>query len=166
MKYRELIIEDFEVYNDLREMSLEVGREMFVSTNDEERNNRKSKFTSRVQDDFSFIMGAFEGNTLIGIVTFVRENRIKIKHKGGIYGMFVNPNYQGKGIGSKLLSLTLEKTFEMEGLRQINLGVMSTNLSAIKLYEKMGFKPYGMEKEAVFVNENFLDELFMVKLIG
>ena len=53
----------------------------------------------------------------------------------------------------------------MIGLRQINLGVMSTNFNAIKLYEKMGFQSYGVEKEAVFVNETFLDEVFMVKFI-
>jgi RimJ/RimL family protein N-acetyltransferase len=165
MKYRELTIEDFDAYNQLREMALNVGTEIFVSTNDEERNNRKSKFSSRIEDDNSFVMGAFEGNILIGIVTFIKEERIKIMHKGGIYGMFINPDHQGKGVGSELLSFTLEKASKMTGLRQINLGVMSINLNAIKLYEKMGFKPYGVEKEAVFVNETFLDELFMVKLI-
>jgi RimJ/RimL family protein N-acetyltransferase len=146
-------------------MSLNVGTEIFVSTNDEERDSRKAKFTSRMQDDFSFVMGAFEGNILIGVVTFIREDRIKIKHKGAIYGMFINPDYQGKGIGSELMKLTLQKASEMEGLTQINLGVMSTNLNAIRLYEKMGFKPYGVEEKAVFVNETFLDELLMVKFI-
>jgi RimJ/RimL family protein N-acetyltransferase len=163
MTYRELTIDDFDAYNELREMALNVGAEIFVSTNDEERNSRKAKFTSRMQDDFSFVMGAFEGNILVGVVTFGREDRIKIKHKGGIYGMFINPDYQGKGVGSALMTLTLEKAFKIEGLRQINLGVMSSNLNAIKLYEKMGFKPYGVEEKAVFVNGNFLDELFMVK---
>jgi RimJ/RimL family protein N-acetyltransferase len=165
MTYRELKIDDFEAYNELREMALNVGTEIFVSTNDEERDGRKAKFTSRMQDDFSFVMGAFEGNILIGVVTFIREDRIKIKHKGGIYGMFINPDYQGKGIGSELMKLTLQKASEMEGLRQINLGVMSTNLNAIRLYEKMGFKPYGVEEKAVFVNETFLDESLMVKFI-
>jgi RimJ/RimL family protein N-acetyltransferase len=165
MIYRALTIEDFDAYNELREMALNVGTEIFVSTNDEERSSRKAKFTSRMQDDFSFVMGAFEGNILIGVVTFIREDRIKIKHKGGIYGMFINPDFQGKGIGSKLMKLTLEKAFKMEGLRQINLGVMSSNLNAIRLYEKMGFKPYGVEEKAVFVNETFLDESLMVKFI-
>jgi RimJ/RimL family protein N-acetyltransferase len=165
MIYRELVIEDFDAYNALREMALNVGTEIFVSTNDEERNKRKAKFSSRIEDDNSFVMGAFEGNVLVGVVTFGREERIKIKHKGGIYGMFINPDYQGKGVGSELLSITLKKASEMIGLRQINLGVMSTNFNAIKLYEKMGFKPYCVEKEAVFVNETFLDELFMVKMI-
>jgi RimJ/RimL family protein N-acetyltransferase len=166
MTYRELKIEDFRVYNELREMSLNVGTEIFVSTNDEEKNNRKAKFLSRIQDNFSFVMGAFDGNILVGMVTFIREDRIKIKHKGGIYGMFIHPNYQGKGIGSELLKLTLDNAFKISGLRQINLGVIATNLNAIKLYEKMGFKPYGVEKEAIFVNDTFLDELLMVKMIG
>jgi RimJ/RimL family protein N-acetyltransferase len=165
MTYRELTIDDFDAYNELREMSLNVGTEIFVSTNDEERSSRKAKFTSRIQDEFSFVMGAFEGNILIGVVTFGREDRIKIKHKGGIYGMFINPDFQGKGVGSALMKLTLEKAFKMEGLRQINLGVMSSNLNAIRLYEKMGFKPYGVEEKAVFVNETFLDESLMVKFI-
>ena len=93
MIYRELKTEDFDAYDTLREMALNVGIEIFVSTNNEERKNRKSKFISRVQDDFSFVVGAFEKNILVGMVTFTREDRVKIKHKGGICGMFVNPNY-------------------------------------------------------------------------
>lgn len=52
--------------------------------------------------------------------------------------LFINPNYQGKGIGSKLLTEFLEKA------KKLNLKGSITqtefeNIPAQKLYEKIGF---------------------------
>lgn len=162
MQYRKLQTEDFDSYNKLREMSLETAPEAFLSTNEEERGIRKKRFYSTIQNEFNFILGAFDGNELIGIVSFVREIRKKIIHKGGIFGMFVKPEYQGAGNGSKLLELALDKAFKTEGIKQINLSVITSNERAVKLYEKAGFVSYGLEKDALCINGKFFDELLMV----
>src|SRR5579875_843298 len=46
-----------------------------------------------------FTLGAFEGGTLVGIATFVRETRLKDKHKGRICGVYVTPGQRGRGLG-------------------------------------------------------------------
>src|SRR5512142_1331794 len=38
-----------------------------------------------------FTLGAFEGDVLIGMATFIRESGCKDRHKGRIYGVYVKP---------------------------------------------------------------------------
>ena len=123
MNYRTLDIIDFESYDKIRTLALDTYPEAFLSSNTSERADRKNKYISTIENDFNFIMGAFDIDNLVGIVTFIRENREKSKHKGGIFAMFLKTEYQGKGIATKLLELTLDKAFQIKGLKQINLGV-------------------------------------------
>ena len=57
-----------------------------------------------------------------------------------IEGIFVNSNYQNKGIGTALLNKA------KEGKEELTLNVYEKNRKAIKFYEKNGFK---IVKEAV-----------------
>lgn len=76
--------------------------------------------------------------------------------------MYVQPNYQGNGIGLKLLDATIKEAFQIQGLEQIELGVMSNIKAACRTYEKAGFQEYGLQKN-VFKTENFTcDQRFMV----
>src|SRR5260370_40250393 len=50
-----------------------------------------------------FTLGAFVDRNLVGIATFVRETKLKEKHKGHIYGVYVTPSQRRNGIGRALL---------------------------------------------------------------
>ncbi len=52
--------------------------------------------------------------------------------------IYVRENFQGKGLGTKMLSYVREK-FDSE-TKRYRLEVMHDNLAAIKLYERLGFK--------------------------
>ena len=163
MNYRQLVLNDYEQYNKIRSHALDTVPEAFASTNEAEIDNRKERFTNLVTHQFNFITGAFDGEVLVGMVGFVKEERIKLKHKGLIWGMFVDKSKQGLGIGSKLIKIAINKAFEIDELKQINLSVVATNTSAVKLYEKTGFVFYGLEKDALSVNNQFFDEYLMVR---
>ena len=62
-----------------------------------------------------------------------------------IEGIFVNSNYQNKGIGTALLNKA------KEGKEELTLNVYEKNREAIKFYEKNGFK---IVKEAVDKENN------------
>lgn len=48
----------------------------------------------------------------------------------------------------------------MEGLKQINLSVVTTNQAAVKLYRKLGFETYGIEKNALeYHGQEYNEEL-------
>ncbi len=163
MMYRTLIVEDYPAYNALRGMALEVVPEAFGSTNQEEIPHRKNRFESNVTHQESFIMGAFDGEELVGMVGFLKLEKIKIQHKGIIWGMFVKSDRQGRGIGSELMKKLLEKAAQIDHLLKINLDVNAENQAAIHLYEKMGFISFGREKNALFVNNKMYDTILMSK---
>ncbi|MNU04364.1 hypothetical protein D3C72_2487450 [compost metagenome] len=55
---------------------------------------------------------------------------------------------------------------ETEGLKQINLSVVSTNNAAVKLYKGLGFETFGIEKNALIYNGQGYDEDLMSYFYG
>jgi ribosomal protein S18 acetylase RimI-like enzyme len=109
-----------------------------------------------------YILGAYtEEGTLAGTMGFKREHGLKLQHKGYIWGVYVSPPYRGRGLASRLLREVLERGRELEGIEQVNLSVVTTNESARRLYEQSGFETYGIERNALVVQEKGYDEAHM-----
>lgn len=62
-----------------------------------------------------------------------------------IFGLYILPEYTGKGFGREIMLWT-ENKIKMMGYKKISLWVLEPNVSAKKFYEKLGFKPDGTEK--------------------
>jgi ribosomal protein S18 acetylase RimI-like enzyme len=92
----------------------------------------------------------------------MRESSPKTAHKGNVYGMFVEPEIQGRGLGKSLLLELIRKAKNCNGLEQINLTVVSNNEPAKKLYKSIGFQVYGVEKNALKFSGEYFDEDLMV----
>ena len=86
----------------------------------------------------------------------VRER--KPKH---IWGMYVAPRLRGQGAGEALLVEALRVAGRCEGLRTILLSVSQTQAAAKRLYERLGFRTYGVEPGALRVGDRYLDEEFL-----
>lgn len=56
--------------------------------------------------------------------------------------LYVKKNFQGQGLGSKMIDQALEAAFELDK-RYIWLGVWEKNEKALKFYDKLGFKEHG-----------------------
>lgn len=109
-----------------------------------------------------YILGAYsEQGTLAGMMGFKREHGLKLRHKGMIWGVYVAPLYRGCGLASRLLSEVLDRGRHLEGIKQINLSVVTTNESARRLYERYGFEVYGIERNALEVCGQGYDEAHM-----
>jgi ribosomal protein S18 acetylase RimI-like enzyme len=117
----------------------------------------------------NFTLGAFEGEELIGIATFMRETGVKERHKGRIYGVYVTVSQRGKGVGDALMAALLKRARENPGLEQILLAVATGQTAAGQLYRKFGFKVYGTEpralKVASDVASDYVDEDHMVFML-
>lgn len=66
-----------------------------------------------------------------------------------IYHLAIHPEWQNKGIGSKLLK-RVEKIFKKKGATKILLGVSFDNLSTCSFYEKNG---YSIMNDAVLMSK-------------
>ena len=109
----------------------------------------------------SLVLGAFDGPALVGMVGLYREQRIKRRHKAGIWGMFVLPEYRGQGTARSLVSHALEEARAMPGVRQVFLSVVVTQSAARRLYVALGFHSYGVEPQSLEVNGELFNEEHM-----
>ena len=112
------------------------------------------------------MVGAFdENNDMLGVVGFRRVARIKLKHKANIWGMYVVPEFRQKGIAKLLLAELLNSAKSLDGLEQINLSVVNSNVNAKGVYDSFGFTIYGVEKNALKIGEEYYDDDLMVNFI-
>jgi ribosomal protein S18 acetylase RimI-like enzyme len=109
-----------------------------------------------------FTLGAFEGEELIGMATFVREKGRKERHKGRIYGVYITRSQRGKGVGYKLMHALLEKAKEDPSLEQVLLAVGARQESARQLYRKLGFESFGTEPRALKIGSEYIDEEHLI----
>jgi ribosomal protein S18 acetylase RimI-like enzyme len=110
----------------------------------------------------SFYLGAFEGERLIGIVSFVRETGLKEKHKGHVYGFYVSAERRRKGVGRELLKTLIAEAQKDPSLEQILLCVATCQTAARALYRDLGFTVFGTEPNSLKVNGRSIDEDHMV----
>ena len=108
-----------------------------------------------------FILGFFEDEQLVGVVGFVRERKLKKMHKSFIWGMYVRPDFRGKGIAKKLLLEVIIKAKKIEGLSKIMLSVTHHQENALQFYERLGFEKYAVENDAIRLDGQKIDEIFM-----
>jgi ribosomal protein S18 acetylase RimI-like enzyme len=94
--------------------------------------------------------GAFVEGKLCGYVGLDRETRTKCRHKATLVGMYVEPETAGRGLGRALVDALLDEA-RADGLELIVLTVTEGNANAQGLYERCGFRSFGVEPHAIKV---------------
>jgi RimJ/RimL family protein N-acetyltransferase len=102
---------------------------------------------------------------LVGIVGLCREERQKSSHKGYLWGMYVAREHRYRGIGRTLVLQALQFAASVPGFLQVNLFVIATNEPAVRLYESVGFQPYGLERNSICVAGEYYDEILMARTL-
>ena len=93
------------------------------------------------------------------LVGLVRMDEIDHVNRSARVGCDVLPKYRGKGIGSKIMTGVVSYGFKLLNLHRIWLAVLETNKVAIHVYEKVGFKPEGRYREAIYRDGQYHDYL-------
>jgi RimJ/RimL family protein N-acetyltransferase len=107
---------------------------------------------------------AFSDDKLIGISAIDMSNRVE-KHVG-VFGISLAKEYRGEGVGRILMEQVLEEAEEnILQLRIVTLGVFANNALARSLYEKLGFVQYGSLPKGIFYKDEYIDHLYMYKVI-
>jgi len=96
-------------------------------------------FNSIVNSERSILIGAFDNNNLVGILTLVIV-QIPTSKNGRIEDVVVDINHRGKGIGEKLTFEAIKLGKELN-ISKLFLTSNPKRIEANKLYQKMGFKP-------------------------
>ena len=72
-----------------------------------------------------------------------------------------NKNYWGKGIATEAIKVAVNFAFNKMGLEELNLGVISENKPAIRVYEKVGFKIDKINKNVLKHEKRLYDQVMM-----
>lgn len=75
---------------------------------------------------------------LIGYLTFYKTNLFK-EAGDVIMEIFVHPNFQGNGFGTKLIETCINHITDKGRFNRITLSVLNDKVRAISLYERHGF---------------------------
>lgn len=107
---------------------------------------------------------ALRGERVVGWCDVFPEENPRQSHRGGL-GMGIIPEYRGRGIGSQLLSTTLDHA-EKFGLEKVELNVYTSNTAAVALYKKFGFEEEGLIKKYRKLDGRYFDCIAMAKFFG
>ncbi len=153
---------DAQAYRDLRLEALATSPEAFGSSYEEEAPLSLDTIRSRIPTSGpNSIFGAFAGERLVGMAGFVMYERKKASHKGLMWGVYVQTEWRGHGLGRRLVQRVIEQASRHVIVLEAAVGLANT--SARRTYHALGFKPYGIERKAIRVGDVFYDEelLFM-----
>ena len=87
------------------------------------------------------------------------------RHAGNI-GMAVHDDFQGRGVGSALLSAMIDLADNWLNLHRIELEVYADNAHGIHLYEKFGFVTEGIFRDFAFREGAYVDACAMARVRG
>ena len=155
---RDASFADTEQFRDLRLFALQDAPTAFSADLDINRKHTKRFWEDRLKPDpHGIIFFAEHDNQLIGMTGIRRGESSKTKHSAGIWGVYIRPKWRGLRIAEGMIDSCCEWA-KLRDVQLVKLAVVSTNKSAIRLYERSGFKVYGTEPQALFYEGNFYDE--------
>ena len=100
---------------------------------------------------------------LIGCIGLHVYTNPRTRHCAGI-GMMVHKDYQGKGVGTKLMESALDIADNWLMLIRVELSVFVDNERAIGLYKKFGFEVEGTKKKAGIRSGKYVNEYMMARV--
>jgi ribosomal protein S18 acetylase RimI-like enzyme len=159
---RRLTALDVEHYRSIRLAALKDAPQSFGSIFEVEAARPPEFFADRLAS--SVVLGAYAGSAIVGMVGFKQEAWLKVRHKGFVWGMYVQPEARGNGVGAALIEALFMSARDV--VEQLTLSVVEGNDSAIGLYRKFGFEVYGLEPRALKTCAGYANELLMVRFLG
>jgi RimJ/RimL family protein N-acetyltransferase len=158
-QYRRLSPADAPVFRALRLEGLTLDTRAFRSSVEDEAAHPAA---DRLAEDFW--IGAFEGDTLVGVGGLARDSRSRLRHKMVLRGMYISASARGQGAADGIIDRLLDHA-RAEGAVQVVLTVVADNTRARRVYERHGFTVYGVEPRAVRLDGEYLDEALMCKTL-
>lgn len=116
-------------------------------------------------DPAELVLGAFVDGRLAGIASLRFQRRERTTHKAYLFGMSVLPKFRGRGIARALVEAVLDQARSTSGTRVVQLGVIQSNIPALRLYDSCGFLAFGTEPFAIRIGDGFVPVVHMWRAV-
>lgn len=164
---------DLNAYKSLRDESLRRYPDAFQSDYETERLREPESYLGRLGRGEplggTFLIGAWDGNKLIGNIGCERSTVMKTRHRAEVFGLVVHQDYCGQGIGTQLVKSCVELAKKASGLQILTATVTASSENVVRLYTSAGFQQYGFLKNALRINspmgEKYFDKAEMVLML-
>lgn len=83
---------------------------------------------------------------IAGLIQYWEETEPKYRHAS--IDLFLDPALHGRGLGTEALGQVVRMLIEERDHHRITIDPATENLAAIRSYEKAGFKPVGVMRQA------------------
>lgn len=150
---------DAALYRSIRLAGLKQNPEAFGSTFEREFTKPLAWFFDRLKS--SQVFGAFRGSEILGVAGFAIRDNEKEEHKGLLWGMYIRPEARGTGVAQRLVEAVID--FARSRVELIQLSVVMGNEPARRLYARLGFVEYGIERNSLKHAGRYYDEILMAK---
>ena len=98
---------------------------------------RGSDWWSRVINRSGAVMVAEMGGDIVGYVTYGRNRARQLTQQGEIYELYLMPEYQGIGLGTRLFDAARD-ALRSHGLKGLVIWALEDNEIAMRFYEGLG----------------------------
>lgn len=112
-------------------------------------------------DDAVNLMAVLDGK-IVGNAGLVRHSGRR--HHAANIGIGVHDDFVGRGIGSALMRELIDVADNWLNLKRLELNVYTDNAVAIRLYERLGFKPEGVFVAYAFRDGAYVDSMAMARI--
>lgn len=158
---------DAALYRSIRLEGLKQSPEAFGSTFDVEFTKPLAWFFDRLSS--SVVFGAIRDAKILdakilGVAGFAIRDGEKEAHKGLLWGMYVRPQARGAGVARRLVEAVI--AYARGRVELIQLSVVVGNEPPRRLYARLGFVEYGIEKNSLKYRGRYYDEILMAKELG
>ena len=153
---------DAALFREIRLEALRSSPEAFGSTFEAEAAQPLSLFSERLESGaimFGAFRGSETGSEIVGIAGLRLNQSTKEAHKGLLVSMYVRPEARNSGVGQHLVETILE--YARGRVELVQLSVVRENQPALRLYSRLGFVEYGVERNALKQDGRYFDEVLM-----
>ena len=167
MEIRKITPDDWQAYRNLRLAALQsIDAQAFGGSYEKESIRSEDEWRGRFDGSRERIFyGCFLNEELISVAgVYLNVDEDKFKNEWIIVGVYTNPKFRGQGISFRTIETVLEELRD-KGVKKVILMVNTKQKSAMRVYEKLGFKIVELIKDEVMgdgqIHDEYLMELYL-----
>lgn len=154
---RRLVADDALQLRKFRLFALKESPLAFTESYEELAGLSASDYVKRIENTLNF--GVFADGELVASMAYFIRPHFKQRHQGVLVGVYVMPDWRGKGLSRLLLGALLADA--RTHVEMMVLQVSIENFAARHAYLSAGFQSYGVEPRALKVGDRYVDEEMM-----